>query len=160
MPRRKKHNLKREVGVDPRFSSARVQRLIHVIMKRGKKNTARKIVYDVLDLLAKKANNDQKKALELFDKAFESVQPLVCVRPRRVGGSVYQIPTAVEPEKGESLAIRWIITAAKKRSDKTMGLRLAYELLEAVEGRGGAMRKKIEVEKMAEANRAFSHYGW
>ncbi|BDC34313.1 30S ribosomal protein S7 [Candidatus Dependentiae bacterium Noda2021] len=162
MPRRKKEGVsfKRDIGVDTRYGSPVIQKLINVIMWRGKKNAARTIVYDAIDVLIKKSNGDQNKALELFFRALDQLVPHVEVRPRRVGGSVYQIPMEVNPDRARALAMRWLIGAAKERSDKTMGIRLAYELLEAVEGRGGAVKKKIDVHRMAEANRAFSHYAW
>lgn len=160
MPRRKKNILKREIGVDPRFGSAMVQKLINIILKDGKKNVAREIVYDAIDILIKKSQGDKNKALDLFYKGFEQLIPLVEVRPRRVGGSVYQIPMEVQQDRGRALAMRWLIEAAAARSDKTMGTRLAYELMEASEGRGGAIKKKLDVHRMAEANRAFSHYAW
>lgn len=162
MPRRKKEGVsfKRDVGVDTRYGSPVIQKLINVVMWRGKKNAARTIVYDAIDVLIKKSNGDKNKALELFFRALDQLVPHVEVRPRRVGGSVYQIPMEVNPDRARALAMRWLIGAAKERSDKTMGIRLAHELLDAVEGRGGAVKKKIDVHRMAEANRAFSHYAW
>lgn len=160
MPRRKKEDLKRNIGVDPIYKSSLIQKLINVVMERGKKNIARKIVYDAIDALAKKTGGDKAKAVEFFIKAFEQVVPSVEVRPRRVGGSVYQIPMEVASARGNALAMRWIVKAAASRPDKTMGLRLAHELMDAYEGRGGAIKKKIEVHRMAESNRAFSHYSW
>ena len=160
MPRRKSVNFIREIGVDPRFGSELIQKFINVIMERGKKNTARNIVYGALDNLTKKSNGDEKIAYQLFEKAIKQVRPAVEVRSRRVGGGVYQIPTEVRPRRATTLSFRWIIEAAASRSDKTMGDRLAHELLDAAEGRGGAVKKKNDVHKMAEANRAFSHYAW
>jgi small subunit ribosomal protein S7 len=161
MARRKKvATYKRDIGVDERFSSGLVQKFINVVMWRGKKNVARKIVYDAIDALIKKAGGDKDKGLKMFHEAFNQVIPAVEVRPRRVGGSVYQIPMEVEANRAQSLAMRWLIQAAASRSDKTMGIRLAHELLEAREGRGNAIKKKIDVHKMAEANRAFSHFAW
>lgn len=160
MPRRKRKCLKRDIGVDPRYGSALLQKMINVIMEQGKKNIARTIVYDAFDELLKRNKNDEQRAMEYFTKAFAQIVPAVQVRPRRVGGSVYQIPTQVDAERGRSLALRWLINAAKARNDKTMGLRLAHELLDAYEGRGGAVKKKSDVHRMAEANRAFSHYAW
>lgn len=160
MPRRKSVGLIRDIGVDPRFESALVQKMINIIMWRGKKSVARSIVYEAVDILIKKADGDAQKGLALLQKAFDSIVPAVEVRPRRVGGSVYQIPTAVAPRRAQALGLRWLISAAASRPDKTMGQRLARELLDAIEGRGGAIKKKIDVHKMAEANRAFSHYAW
>ncbi|MGC2310190.1 MAG: 30S ribosomal protein S7 [Candidatus Babeliaceae bacterium] len=160
MARRKSVNFIRDVGVDPRYGSEIVQKLINVVMWRGKKSTARTIVYDALEVLVKKVNGDHDKALNLFERALEQIAPAIEVRPRRVGGSVYQIPTEVNPHRGRSLTFRWLIAAATQRNDKTMGMRLANELLAAAEGQGNAVKKKLEVHKMAEANRAFSHYAW
>jgi small subunit ribosomal protein S7 len=160
MPRRKSENYKRDIGTDSRFDSELVQKFINVIMTQGKKNIARRIVYDALDILVKKSNGDKDAGLKMFYTAFEHVVPTVEVRPRRVGGSVYQIPAEVRPARANALAIRWIISGAKSRSDKTMGLRLAHELLDAHEIRGAAVKKKSDVHRMAEANRAFSHYAW
>jgi len=160
MPRRRKKSFKRLITPDPIYNSELIQKLINVVMWRGKKNAARTIVYDALDFLTKKSGGDKGKALDFFNKSFDKIVPLVQVRPRRVGGSVYQIPTEVTPDRGRALAIRWLIAAAAVRSDKTMGQRLAYELMDASEGRGGAMKKKLDVHRMAEANRAFAHHAW
>jgi small subunit ribosomal protein S7 len=160
MSRRKHEDLTRDVGVDARFESPLVQKLINVIMERGKKSVARSIVYGAMDIVAKKINGDDKKALDLFVRAFNQVAPFVEVRPKRVGGGVYQIPMEVPPKRRNSLAMRWTISAARARVGKSMSQRLAAELMEAVDGRGGAIKKKTEVQRMAEANRAFSHYGW
>lgn len=160
MPRRKKQLLKRVIGVDPVYGSELIQKFINIVMWRGKKNTARRIVYDALEVLVKRNQGDQEKALAQFDRAFEKVIPLIEVKPRRVGGSVYQIPTEVNQDRARALAIRWIIGAASERSDKSMGMRLASEIYEAAEGRGGAVKKRSDVHKMAESNRAFSHYAW
>jgi small subunit ribosomal protein S7 len=160
MPRRRSVNFQRDIGVDPRFNSALIQKLINVVMERGKKNVARAIVYEAIDLLIKKSNGNEEKGIELFYRAFDNIMPAVEVRPRRVGGSVYQIPMEVQGNRGRALAMRWLIDAAAGRSDKTMGTRLAYELLDAIENRGGAVKKKSDVHRMAESNRAFSHYAW
>jgi small subunit ribosomal protein S7 len=159
MARRRSVNFVRDIGEDPRFGSESIQKFINVVMWRGKKCAARKIVYDAMDALVKKAGAPEK-ALELYNKAVEQVTPLIEVRPRRVGGSVYQIPKEVPARRGRALAFRWLIEAASSRPDKTMGARLAHELLDAIEGRGGAVKKRQDAHKMAEANRAFSHYAW
>lgn len=159
MARRKSVNFIREIAPDPRFSSVMVQKFINIVMWRGKKNAARNIVYEALDTIAKRVGS-QDKALDIFLKAVAEVTPAVEVRPRRVGGGVYQIPKEVNPQRARSLAMRWLISQAAERSDRTMGLRLANEFMDAIEGRGGAIKKKIDVHKMAEANRAFSHYAW
>lgn len=160
MPRRKSVNYKRDIGVDLKYGSELVQKFINVIMNQGKKSIARTIMYDAIDVLIKKNNGDKEQGLKTFYRAFENVVPAVEVKPRRVGGSVYQIPAEVRPNRARALAIRWVIAASKSRSDKTMGQRLAQELLEAHEGRGAAVKKKADVHRMAEANRAFSHYAW
>ena len=160
MPRRKSVNLIRDIGVDPRFGSLVVQKFINIIMERGKKSLARSIVYGAFDVMAKKLNGDDKKAFAAFEKAVSQVKPFVEVKSRRVGGGVYQIPTEVRASRALTLAFRWMIDAAASRSDKTMSLRLAHELIEAAEGNGNAVKKKNDVHRMAEANRAFSHYAW
>lgn len=159
MPRRRSVNFQRNIGVDPRYKSAVLQKLTNVIMERGKKNIARGIVYDAMDVLVKKAGSPEK-GLDLFYRAFDNILPAIEVRPRRVGGSVYQIPMEVQENRGRALAMRWLVESASDRSDKTMGLRLAHELLDAIENRGGAVKKKSDVHRMAESNRAFSHYAW
>jgi len=113
-----------------------------------------------MDILVKKTNGDEKKAMDLFHRAFEQVAPYIEVRSRRVGGSTYQIPREVSEKRRKALAFRWLVIAAKTRSDKTMGLRLGRELLDASEQRGGAVKKRADVQRMADANRAFSHYAW
>ena len=159
MPRRGSGGFKRDIGADFKCQSELVQKFVNVIMQRGKKGAARKIVYTALDGLSKKYGGPDK-GLEAFIKGFEEVIPRVEVRSRRVGGSVYQVPVEVRPERARALAMRWIIGAAKTRTGKTMGDRLFQELLEAAEGRGTAVKKKLDVHRMAEANRAFSHYAW
>ena len=160
MPRRKTINLKRNIGVDSKYNSELLQKFINIVMKQGKKSIARTIVYGAVDVLVKKNDGDKELALKMFHRAFENVVPAVEVKPRRVGGSVYQIPAEVRPDRAKALAMRWLISAAKGRSDKTMSLRLAHELIDAHEGRGVAVKKKSDVHRMAEANRAFSHYAW
>lgn len=160
MPRRKSVNFVRQMNPDARYGSETITKLINVVMWRGKKNAARTIVYDALDALVKKAAGDKDKGLHLFLRALDAIMPSVEVRARRVGGSVYQIPMEVAHNRSRALAMRWLIAAAKTRPDKTMGLRLAHELMDAAEGRGTAVKKKLDVHKMAEANRAFSHYAW
>ncbi len=160
MPRRRSTDYTRVIEKDPRFGSVRMQKFINVIMERGKKSVARDIVYGAIDIIAKKSNGDEKKAIETFNQAFEQVAPAVEVRSRRVGGSVYQIPTEVVPKRKDALAMRWLISASKERPNKTMKERLAFELLDASQGKGGAVKKRVDVQRMAEANRAFSHYAW
>jgi small subunit ribosomal protein S7 len=160
MARRKSAGFKRDIGTDERFNSELVQKLINVVMWRGKKAAAKTIVYEAMDMIIKKSGGDAGRGLDSFHKAFDQIFPAVEVRPRRVGGSVYQVPTQVRPERARSLALRWLISAAKSRPNKTMGQRLGAELLAALEGQGGAIKKKIDMHKMADANRAFSHYAW
>jgi len=160
MPRRKKKSLTRVIGVDPVYGSELIQKFTNVIMERGKKNVARRIVYNAMDILAERSGGSKEKALSVFMKAFNEIVPLIEVRPRRVGGSVYQVPVEVRQERARALAIRWLIAAAASRPDKTMGARLAKELLDAAEGRGSAVKKRSDVHRMAESNRAFSHYAW
>jgi len=160
MPRRKKTSFTRDIGVDPLYGSELVQKFINVVMFDGKKSVARKIVYGALDLIAKKTGGDKEKALEFFNEAFKQIVPSIEVRSRRVGGSVYQVPKAVVPLRARALGMRWLINCAAARSDKSMGERIAKELFDAHEGRGNAVKKKLDVHRMAEANRAFSHYAW
>jgi small subunit ribosomal protein S7 len=161
MARRKREIKRKEIGVDAVYGSDLLQKFINVLMERGKKHVASRIVYEALDVLSKKVGaGDNEKTIEFFNKAFWQIVPVVEVRSRRVGGSVYQIPREVTRDRGRALAMRWIIEAAATRSGRTMGARLANELLDAVEGRGSAIKKKLDVHKMAEANRAFSHYAW
>lgn len=160
MARRKSVNFIRDVGVDPVYGSNQIQKLINVVMWRGKKAAARTIVYEALQLVSKKVGTDKDKILAIFDRALENVVPVIEVRPRRVGGSVYQIPVEVTSHRGTSLARRWLVSCAAQRRDKTMGLRLGNEILEAADNRGNAVKKKLDVHKMAESNRAFSHYAW
>lgn len=159
MPRRHSVDFIRTITPDLRFKSVLVAKLINVIMERGKKSVATRIVYDAMDVLVKKAGAEEA-GYELFEKALINIRPLVEVKARRVGGSVYQVPSEVREARSRALAYRWLIEAASKRSDKTMGLRLGAELLDAIENRGGAAKKKSDVHRMAEANRAYSHYAW
>ncbi|KKQ33008.1 MAG: 30S ribosomal protein S7 [candidate division TM6 bacterium GW2011_GWF2_37_49] len=160
MPRRKIVLKKRDIGVDERFKSALVQKFINIIMERGKKDVARRIVYEAFDILTSKNDGDPAKAFALFEKAMSQIRPYVEVKARRVGGGVYQIPTEVRADRAVALSFRWLIEAASSRPDKTMGKRLAGELLDAIQGQGGAVKKRNDVHRMAEANRAFSHYAW
>jgi small subunit ribosomal protein S7 len=160
MPRRQSVNFIRDIGVDPRFKSELVQKFINMVMESGKKNIARRLVYDAFDILAQKSGGDDRKAYALFEKALNQIKPFVEVKSRRVGGGVYQIPTEVRPSRAVALSYRWLIESAASRSDKTMGKRLAHEIIDAAEGHGNAVKKKNDVHRMAEANRAFSHYAW
>ena len=150
----------RDIGVDDRFKSALVQKFINVVMERGKKSLARGIVYEAMDALIVKAGGEQAAGLTLFEKIIAMVRPEVEVKARRVGGGVYQVPVQVRSARALALALRWIIGAAKARTDKTMGKRLSRELVDCLEGRGGAVKKRSDVHRMADANRAFSHFAW
>jgi small subunit ribosomal protein S7 len=156
MPRRREVP-KREVLPDPKFGSETIAKFVNVIMLSGKKSVAEKIVYGALDTIAERSKGD---ALEMFNKALDNVRPVVEVKSRRVGGATYQVPVEVRADRRTTLAMRWITDAARKRGEKTMGLRLAGELLEAAENRGSAVKKREETHRMAEANKAFSHYRW
>ncbi len=155
MPRRREVP-KREILPDPKFSSQDVTKFINVIMLDGKKAVAERIVYGALAQI--EAKSAGKNPLEVFSQALSNVKPMVEVKSRRVGGANYQVPVEVRPVRRMALAMRWLREAAKKRSEKSMPLRLAGELMEAAEGRGGAMKKREEVHRMAEANKAFAHF--
>ena len=154
MPRRREVP-KREILPDPKFGSVDLSKFMNVIMESGKKAVAERIIYGALDQVEKKANKDP---LEIFLTALNNVKPMVEVKSRRVGGANYQVPVEVRPVRRMALAMRWLKESARKRGEKSMAQRLANELLEAVEGRGGAMKKRDEVHRMAEANKAFSHF--
>jgi small subunit ribosomal protein S7 len=160
MSRRKRDITRRFIGQDGVYGSELMQKFINIVMTQGKKNVARTIVYEAMDVLTKKMNGDKEKALEFFNESFNRIIPSVEVRSRRVGGSVYQVPKVVNPDRGQALAMRWLISAAKTRPGKTMGKRLAGEMLDAYEGRGSAVKKRADIHRMAEANRAFSHFAW
>jgi len=154
MPRRREVP-KREILPDPKFSNTDVTKFINVIMLDGKKAVAERIVYGALAQIESKSG---KNPLEVFTTAISNVKPLVEVKSRRVGGANYQVPVEVRPVRRMALAMRWLREAAKKRGEKSMPLRLAGELLEASEGRGGAMKRREEVHRMADANKAFAHF--
>lgn len=155
MPRRREVP-KREILPDPKFGNVELSKFMNVIMEGGKKAVAERIIYGALDLIAKKQAD--KDALEVFVTAINNVKPMVEVKSRRVGGANYQVPVEVRPVRRLALSMRWIKEAARKRGEKSMAQRLANELMEATEGRGGAMKKRDEVHRMAEANKAFSHF--
>ena len=155
MPRRREVP-KREILPDPKFGNVELSKFMNVIMEGGKKAVAERIIYGALELIAKKA--PEKDPLEVFVTAINNVKPMVEVKSRRVGGANYQVPVEVRPVRRLALSMRWIKEAARKRGEKSMAQRLANELLEATEGRGGAMKKRDEVHRMAEANKAFSHF--
>lgn len=154
MPRRREIP-KREILPDPKFGNQEVAKFVNVLMTRGKKSVAERILYGAFDSIKTKSGKDP---LDVFSLAVQNVKPMVEVKSRRVGGANYQVPVEVRPVRRAALSMRWIREAAQKRGEKSMGARLAGELLEAAEGRGGAIKKREEVHRMAEANKAFAHY--
>ena len=141
-------------------SSELLAKFMNMIMNDGKKSVAERIIYGALDRIAERETNTDDKALELLEQALENVKPVVEVKSRRVGGATYQVPVEVRPARRQTLAMRWVIDAARNRSEKSMAHRLAHELLDAAENRGTAVKKKEDTHRMAEANKAFSHYRW
>ena len=156
MPRRREVP-KRDILPDPKFGSVELAKFMNVVMLSGKKAVAERLVYGAFDQIQSKAGKDP---LEVFEAAINNVKPMVEVKSRRVGGANYQVPVEVRPVRRLALAMRWVREAAKKRGEKSMDLRLAGELLDAAEGRGAAMKKREDTHKMAEANKAFSHFRW
>ena len=156
MPRKGKVP-KRDVLPDPKYHSKLVTKFINGIMWDGKKSIAESILYRSLDIIHKRTNEDP---LKLFEKAIENVKPVLEVRSRRVGGSTYQVPVEIRPERRQALAIRWLIQYARGRGEKSMEEKLASELLDAASNKGSAVKKKEDTHKMAEANKAFAHYRW
>ena len=154
MPRRRVA-AKREIIPDPKFGNERLAKFMNHVMVSGKKSVAEKIVYGAL---AKVEERSKEQPLDMFEKALESIQPLVEVKSRRVGGATYQVPVEVRPTRRMALAMRWLVDAARSRGEKSMDLRLAGEILDAAEGKGAAVKKREDVHRMAEANKAFSHY--
>ncbi|MGH8596374.1 MAG: 30S ribosomal protein S7, partial [Gammaproteobacteria bacterium] len=148
---------KREILPDPKFGDEIVAKFINMLMESGKKSVAEQIVYGALDEMGKKGKG---AALEVFKQALGNVEPRVEVKSRRVGGATYQVPVEVRPNRRGALAMRWLVDAARKRGEKSMGRRLAGELLDAFDNRGTAVKKREDTHKMAEANRAFAHYRW
>ena len=156
MPRRREVP-KRDVLPDPKFGNVELSKFMNVVMIDGKKSVAERIVYSALDRVEGKV---KRPPVEVFHEALDNVKPSVEVRSRRVGGATYQVPVEVRPTRREALAIRWLITAAKNRNENTMEERLAGELLDAMNSRGSAVKKREDTHKMADANKAFSHYRW
>ncbi|BBG29093.1 30S ribosomal protein S7 [Zymobacter palmae] len=155
MPRRRVA-AKREILPDPKFGSERLAKFMNHLMISGKKSVAERIVYGALDRVAARSNDAEP--LAIFEKALETIQPMVEVKSRRVGGATYQVPVEVRPSRREALAMRWMVDAARSRGEKTMEQRLAGEILDAAEGKGAAVKKREDVHRMADANKAFSHY--
>ena len=156
MPRRREVP-KRIVLPDPKFGSEKLAKFVNMMMKSGKKAVAENIMYSALDRITEKSSGD---ALEVLEKALENVSPMVEVKSRRVGGATYQVPVEVRPTRRQTLAMRWIIEAARKRGEKSMEQKLAGELLDAAEQRGSAVKKREDTHRVAEANKAFAHYRW
>ncbi|MGB8516398.1 MAG: 30S ribosomal protein S7 [Gallionella sp.] len=154
MPRRREVP-KRDVLPDPKFGNQDLSKFVNVLMTAGKKSVAERILYGALEQVGKKTGKD---AIEVFNLALNNAKPQVEVKSRRVGGANYQVPVEVRPSRRMALSMRWLREAARKRGEKSMGMRLAGELIDASEGRGGAVKKREEVHRMAEANKAFSHF--
>ncbi len=154
---RKRRAKKRTIIPDPKFNDLVVTKFVTALMRQGKKSIAEKILYSSIEICGEKGGED---GLKVFKKALDNVKPMLEVKSRRVGGATYQVPIEVKPERRQSLASRWIVEAARARNEDTMGERLASELFEAFQGRGGAMKKREDVHRMAEANKAFSHFRW
>ena len=148
---------KREILPDPKFGDLVITRLMNAIMYHGKKSAAERIVYGAFDDIQRRSKNDPVKT---FHDALDNVKPQIEVRSRRVGGATYQVPVEVRPSRRQTLAMRWVIEAARGRTEKSMAYRIAHELMDAAENRGGAVRKREDTHRMAEANKAFAHYRW
>lgn len=152
---RKGYIAKRDVLPDPIYNSKVVTKLINNVMLDGKKTVAQTIVYDAFDIIKEKT---QKEPLEVFEEALNNVMPVLEVKARRVGGATYQVPLEIRPERRQTLGLRWLVLYARKRNEKTMSEKLATEIMDATQGNGGAFKKKEDMHKMAEANKAFAHY--
>ena len=151
---------KREVLPDPKYGNQMLAKFMNMIMKDGKKSVAESVVYGAIDRIAERQNMPAGDAVEVLERALQNVEPAVEVKSRRVGGANYQVPVEVRPVRRRALAMRWVIDAARKRSEKSMAQRLANELMEAADNRGSAVKKREDTHRMAEANKAFSHYRW
>ncbi|MFH0799860.1 MAG: 30S ribosomal protein S7 [Pseudomonadota bacterium] len=157
MPRKKRASLKREIAADPKFGDLLVAKFVNTLLWSGKKSIAEHIVYGAFEVLQEKKNDDPVK---LFKQALENIKPVVEVRSRRVGGATYQVPQEVRNDRRVSLGLRWLIGAARARREHTMKDRIAAELLEAIDSKGAAVKKREDTHKMADANKAFAHYRW
>ena len=151
---------RRKILPDPKYGNQMLAKFVNMVMHSGKKSVAESIVYGAIDRISERTGNDSERALELLSQALENIKPAVEVKSRRVGGATYQVPTEVRATRRETLAMRWVIDAARKRSEKSMAHRLANELLDAADNRGSAVKKREDTHRMAEANRAFAHYRW
>lgn len=156
MPRRYRPP-KRKVDPDPKFDNVNVAMFVNRLMKDGKKSTALRVMYDAMDLVQERAKRDP---VEVFEQALQNVTPIIEVRPRRVGGSTYQVPVEVNPYRRKTLAMRWLLNAARARTGRGMAEKLAGEFMDAANGQGTAVRKREDTHRMAEANRTFAHYKW
>ena len=149
---------KRDVISDPKYNSKLVTRFVNVIMAKGKKSIAEQILYNALDIVTKKLNNDN--ALEVLQKAIDNARPLLEIKPRRVGGATYQVPIEVKSDRGNSIAMRWVRDFARQKKGKPMEEKLADEIMDAFKAQGSAIKKREDMHRMAEANKAFAHYRW
>lgn len=150
----------RQILPDPKFSNLMLAKFMNVVMKSGKKSAAEQIVYGALDRISEKTGRKGGEAIDVLSQALDNVKPVVEVKSRRVGGATYQVPVEVRATRRQTLAMRWVLEAARARSEKSMAFRLAHELLDAAENRGAAVRKREDTHRMAEANKAFAHYRW
>ena len=155
---RKKQSKKRDLIPDPKFNDQLVTRFVNNLMQQGKKSTSYKIFYDAIDIIESKKEDKEKTSLELWKDALSNVMPQVEVRSRRVGGATFQIPTPIRPDRKISLAMKWLIASSRKRNEKSMAVKLAQEILAAAKEEGAAVKKRVDTHKMAEANKAFSHF--
>ena len=151
---------KRHILPDPKHHNELLAKFINMLMKSGKKSVAESIVYDALGMIAERTSQPEAQAVEMLETALDNIKPMVEVKSRRVGGATYQVPIEVRPSRRRTLAMRWAIDAARKRNEKTMSQRLAGELMDAADNRGSAVKKREDTHRMAEANKAFSHYRW
>ena len=154
---RRRQTFRRQILPDPKYGSETLAKFINMVMLDGKKPLAERVVYGALDRVKERGSNEP---LEVFQRALDNVRPVVEVKSRRVGGATYQVPVEVRPVRQNALAMRWLVDASRKRGEKSMGLRLAGELMDASESRGTAVKKREDTHRMAEANKAFSHYRW
>ena len=150
----------RTVLPDPKFNSEMLAKFMNVVMQDGKKSAAEQILYGAIERISEKTGKQGAEAIELLSTALDNVKPAVEVKSRRVGGATYQVPVEVRPSRRQTLAMRWVIEAARARTEKSMAFRIAHELMDAAENRGGAVRKREDTHRMADANRAFAHYRW
>ena len=155
---RKKQSKKRDLIPDPKFNDQLVTRFVNNLMQQGKKSTAYKIFYDAIDIIESKKEDKEKTSIELWKDALSNVMPQVEVRSRRVGGATFQIPSPIRPDRKISLAMKWLIASSRKRNEKSMAVKLAQEILAAAKEEGAAVKKRVDTHKMAEANKAFSHF--